>query len=256
MTYAAAAAAAALLQLCPTLCDPIDGSPLGSPVPGIFQSRTQSGLPFPFPMDESEKWTWNRSVVSTLSDPMDWSLPGSSVHRIFQARVLEWVAIAFSTVSYEEEGKKNREEALFPCLQFQFQHNLFYSEMPAAPHLSSCLLDSWLNLLSQHQCGVFGNYPDLGNPAVCSHYCTWSFAFKKMRRTSWLIGGHLKPLPWEITKRILTFLNLSKLWYIFFLTVGPWFPCSYNIYFATPLTAACKAPLSMEFSRQEYWSEL
>ena len=32
-------AAAKLLQLCPTLCDPIDGSPPGSPVPGILQSR-------------------------------------------------------------------------------------------------------------------------------------------------------------------------------------------------------------------------
>ena len=35
-----------------------------------------------------------------LSDPMDCSLPGSSVHEIFQARVLEWGAIAFSSVSF------------------------------------------------------------------------------------------------------------------------------------------------------------
>ena len=35
-----AAAAAKSLQLCPTLCDPIDGSPRGSPVPGILQART------------------------------------------------------------------------------------------------------------------------------------------------------------------------------------------------------------------------
>ena len=35
-----AAAAAKLLQLCPTLCDPRDGSPTGSPVPGILQERT------------------------------------------------------------------------------------------------------------------------------------------------------------------------------------------------------------------------
>ena len=34
------AAAAKLLQLCPTLCDPIDGSPPGSPVPGVLQART------------------------------------------------------------------------------------------------------------------------------------------------------------------------------------------------------------------------
>ena len=37
---AAVAAAAKSLQSCPTLCDPIDGSPPGSPVPGILQART------------------------------------------------------------------------------------------------------------------------------------------------------------------------------------------------------------------------
>ena len=37
---AAAAAAAKSPQSCPTLCDPIDGSPAGSPVPGILQVRT------------------------------------------------------------------------------------------------------------------------------------------------------------------------------------------------------------------------
>ena len=36
----AAAAAAKLLQLCPTLCDPMDSSPPGFPVPGILQART------------------------------------------------------------------------------------------------------------------------------------------------------------------------------------------------------------------------
>jgi len=39
-TYVAAAAAAKLLQLCPTLCDPIDSSPLGSRIPGILKART------------------------------------------------------------------------------------------------------------------------------------------------------------------------------------------------------------------------
>ena len=37
--YLAAVAAAKSLQSCPTLCDPIDGSPPGSPVPGILQAR-------------------------------------------------------------------------------------------------------------------------------------------------------------------------------------------------------------------------
>ena len=38
--FLAAAAAAKSLQSCPTLCDPIDGSPPGSPVPGILHART------------------------------------------------------------------------------------------------------------------------------------------------------------------------------------------------------------------------
>ena len=38
--FRCAAAAAKSLQLCPTLCDPIDGSPPGSPDPGILQART------------------------------------------------------------------------------------------------------------------------------------------------------------------------------------------------------------------------
>jgi len=54
-SVAAAAAAAKSLQSCPTLCDPRDGSPPGSPVPGILQARTLSGLPFSSPMHESEK---------------------------------------------------------------------------------------------------------------------------------------------------------------------------------------------------------
>ena len=41
-----AAATAKSLQLCPTLCDPIDGSPPGSPAPGILQARTQVGCHF------------------------------------------------------------------------------------------------------------------------------------------------------------------------------------------------------------------
>ena len=84
----AAAAAAKSLQSCPTLCDPIDGSPRHSPVTGILQARTLSGLPFPSPMHESQKWKWSLSVMSDSVDPMDCSPPGSSIHGIFQSRLL------------------------------------------------------------------------------------------------------------------------------------------------------------------------
>ena len=49
-----AAAAAKSLQSCPTLCDPIDGSPPGSPVPGILQARTLEWVAVSF----SNAWKW------------------------------------------------------------------------------------------------------------------------------------------------------------------------------------------------------
>ena len=92
-----AAAAAKSLQSCLTLCDPRDGSPPGSPVPGILQARTLEWVAISF----SKAWKWKVKMkllikCLTLRDPMDCSPPGSSIHGIFQARVLEWAAIAFS----------------------------------------------------------------------------------------------------------------------------------------------------------------
>ena len=86
---AAAAAAAKSLQSCPTLCDPTDGSPPGSPIPGILQARTLEWVAISF----FNAWKWKVKVKSlskcpTLRDPMDYSLPGSSVHGIIQARIL------------------------------------------------------------------------------------------------------------------------------------------------------------------------
>ena len=65
----AAAAAAKSLQSCPTLWDPIDGSPSGSPFPGILQARTLEWVAISFSMYESEKWKWSRSVVSNSLRP-------------------------------------------------------------------------------------------------------------------------------------------------------------------------------------------
>ena len=82
------AAAAKSLQSCLTLCDPIDGSLPGSPVPGILQARTLEWVAISF----SNAWKWKvrvKSLSLTLSSPMDCSPPGSSVHGIFQARVLD-----------------------------------------------------------------------------------------------------------------------------------------------------------------------
>ena len=60
--YAAAAAAAAAksLQSCPTLCDPIGGSPPGSPIPGILQARTLGWVAISF----SNAWKWKVKMKS------------------------------------------------------------------------------------------------------------------------------------------------------------------------------------------------
>ena len=55
-----AAAAAKSLQSCPTLCDPIDGSPPGSPVPGILQARGLEWVAISF----SSAWKWKVKVKS------------------------------------------------------------------------------------------------------------------------------------------------------------------------------------------------
>ena len=54
------AAAAKSLQSCPTLCNPIDGSPPGSPVPGILQAKTLEWVAISF----SNAWKWKVKVKS------------------------------------------------------------------------------------------------------------------------------------------------------------------------------------------------
>ena len=68
------------------------------------RQEQRGGLPFPFPLHESEV----AQSCPTSSDPMDCHLPGSSAHGIFQARVLEWGAIAFSSgpiISWQIDGE-------------------------------------------------------------------------------------------------------------------------------------------------------
>ena len=111
--------AAKSLQSCPTLCNPIDSSPPGSPVPGILQARTLEWVAIFF----SNAWKWKVKVKSLsriwlLAIPWTaayqaslsmgfsrqeyWSgLPLPSpwphiVHGILQVRILEWVAFSFS----------------------------------------------------------------------------------------------------------------------------------------------------------------
>ena len=94
-----AAATAKSLQSRPTLCDPIDGSPPGSPVPGILQARALEWVAISF----SNPWKWKVKVkllcrARLLATPWTAAYQAPPSHGIFQARVLEWVAIAFSVI--------------------------------------------------------------------------------------------------------------------------------------------------------------
>ena len=71
------------LQLCPTLCDPIDGSPPGFPIPGILQVRTHEWVAISF----SNAWKWSHSVMFDPQQPHGlqptrllhpWDFPGKS----------------------------------------------------------------------------------------------------------------------------------------------------------------------------------
>ena len=94
---AAAAAAAKSIQSCLTLCNPIDGSPPGSPVPGSLQARSLEWVAISF----SSAWKWKVKVKS-LSGVRLIATPRTAAYQaplsmgFFQARTLEWVAISFS----------------------------------------------------------------------------------------------------------------------------------------------------------------
>ena len=70
------AAVAKSLQSCPTLCDPIDGSPPGSAVPGILQARTLEWVAISF----SNAWKWKVKAKS-LSRVRFFATPWTAVHQ-------------------------------------------------------------------------------------------------------------------------------------------------------------------------------
>ena len=86
------AATAKLLHSNPTLCDPTDGSPPGSPIPGILQARTlefqPTGVGYHFLLQSMKVKSESEVAQScpTLHDPMDCSPPGSSIHEIFPGK--------------------------------------------------------------------------------------------------------------------------------------------------------------------------
>ena len=103
-TAAAAAAAAKSLQSCPALCDPIDGSPPASPIPGILQARTLEWVAISFACQCKRhkrcgfdpwmgKMPWRKACnslqYSCLENPMDRGAWWATVHRVAESGMTE-----------------------------------------------------------------------------------------------------------------------------------------------------------------------
>ena len=134
---------AAAAKSCPILCDPIDSSTSGSPVPRILQARVLEWVAISF----SNACTHAKSLQScpTLCDPMDSSPLDSPVHRILQPRILQWVAISFSITASQIQTKqvafKLMKTNSLKCLILFLIFNLLFNLHQAFPW--------WVNPLQQ-----------------------------------------------------------------------------------------------------------
>ena len=144
-------ATAKSLQSCPTLCNPIEGSPPGSPSLGFSRQEHWSGLPFPSPMQESKKWKWSRSVVPNPQQP----------HRLQPSRLLR---------PWDFPGKNTGVGC--HCLEkprqhFKKQRHYFTSKCP-----------------SSQGCGFSSNYVwmwelDYKESWVLKNWCFWMVVLEK-----------------------------------------------------------------------------
>jgi len=106
-TTAMAAAAAKSLQSCLTLCDPIDGSPPGSPVPGILQARTLEWVAISF--SNACKWKVKGKLLSRvrlLATP--WTAAYQALPSMGFSRQEYWSGVPLPSPTGEWQGKPNQ----------------------------------------------------------------------------------------------------------------------------------------------------
>ena len=108
-------ATAKSLQSCPTLCDPIDGSPLGSPAPGILQARTLEWVAISF----SIAWKWKVKVKS-LSRVQPLATPWTAAHQappsMGFSRQEDWSGVPYASGVVPKRSTPNQKCRLFPML--------------------------------------------------------------------------------------------------------------------------------------------
>ena len=179
---------------------------------------------------------------------MDGSLPGSSVHGISQARVLEWVAISFCRGS-----SRHRDWTHVSCISRLIVHHWTTSGTQMAGYYL-VLINHWMNI----SCPIA--------------FVLRSFHLVKISKT--IISSNatlyralaIRHYAYESFKGIISFIPVNKFRRSAFdnkETETQKDKSRYVCYSlscvqlsATPWTVACQAPLSMKFSRQEYWNGL
>ena len=186
----------------------------------------------------------------TFCDPMDCSSPGSSVHGISQARILEWIAISSSTGSSQP-----RDQTQVSCLAGRF----FTTEPPGKPHEAclSCVLPlilkihPWrvLNLGVQTPMRLRWDPTWISIPMLCYAKSLQSCPTLCDPTDGSPPGS---PVPGIFQARTLEWvaISFSNAWKGKVKVKS----LSRDRLLATRWTAAYQAPLSMGFSKQEYWS--
>ena len=124
---AAAAAAAKSLQSCPTLCDPIDGSPPGSPVPGILQAGTLEWAAISF----SKAWKWKVNVKLLSRVPL-FTIPWTATHQappsMGFSRQEYWSGVPLPSPTASLQGAKHWPSEWIDCFftpTFQISQKFF-----------------------------------------------------------------------------------------------------------------------------------
>ena len=227
-----AAAAAKLLQLCPTLCDPIDGSPPGAPVPGILQAKTLEWVGISF----SSAWKWKVKVnllsrVWLFKTP--WSVAYQAPPSMGFSRQEYWSGMPlpspYQTIEYIY-FMLDFFHSIFFFVKFYpdslfILNTVWYSNVQICHCL--CILLLWyiwvVSDLKLLKCWYECSYTCLSD-YICTCILSWIYRRSEITK-SWKWSHEVK--------------SLSLVWL-----------------FATPWTVAYQAPPSLGFSRQEYWSGL
>ena len=130
-------AAATWLQSCPTLCDPIDGSPSGSPVPGILQARTLEWVAISF----SNAWKWkvkgkSLNLVRLLATP--WTAAHQAPLSMGFSRQECWSGVPFKS---RDSQKSNLLWYMnFIVIQKHLKHGFIHKHVQSKASLNSKLI--------------------------------------------------------------------------------------------------------------------